>query len=155
MQLDKQDALSGFRDRFVIDNPDLIYLDGNSLGRLPKDTVAHLKDVVENKWGKTLIDGWNAGWFEMPTRLGNRIAELIGAAEEEVVVCDTTSVNLYKLAAAALKFQEGKKALVSDEFNFPTDLYIFQGVIDLFNAGHELKLIRSEDTIIHSGRERS
>ena len=147
MQLDREDKLSGFRDRFVIDNPDLIYLDGNSLGRLPKDTIAHLKDVVENKWGKTLIDGWNAGWFEMPTRLGKRIAQLIGAAEDEVVVCDTTSVNLYKLAAAALKFKEGKKTLVSDEFNFPTDLYIFQGVIDQLNAGHDLKLIRSEDTI--------
>lgn len=147
LQLDREDKLSGFRDRFVIDNPDLIYLDGNSLGRLPKDTIAHLKDVVENKWGKTLIDGWNAGWFEMPTRLGKRIAQLIGAAEDEVVVCDTTSVNLYKLAAAALKFKEGKKTLVSDEFNFPTDLYIFQGVIDQLNAGHDLKLIRSEDTI--------
>jgi kynureninase len=147
LQLDREDPLSSFRDRFVIDNPDLIYLDGNSLGRLPKDTVAHLKDAVENKWGKTLIAGWNAGWFEMPTRLGKGIAQLIGAAEDEVVVCDTTSINLYKLAAAALKFQEGKKILVSDEFNFPTDLYIFQGVIDLLNADHELKLIRSEDTV--------
>lgn len=147
LQLDREDPLSGFRDRFVIDNPDLIYLDGNSLGRLPKDTVAHLKDAVENKWGKTLIAGWNAGWFEMPARLGKGIAQLIGAAEDEVVVCDTTSINLYKLAAAALRFQEGKKILVSDEFNFPTDLYIFQGVIDLLDAGHELKLIRSEDTV--------
>jgi kynureninase len=147
MQLDREDPLADFRDLFVIDDPDLIYLDGNSLGRLPKATVSHLQDQIENIWGRSLIDGWNAGWYEMPSRLGNRIAELIGAEEGEVVVCDTTSMNLYKLAAAALKYQEGKKVLVSDEFNFPTDLYIFQGVIDLLNAGHELKLIRSKDTI--------
>ena len=152
VQLDSQDPLANFRDKFVIDDPDLIYLDGNSLGRLPKDTVAHLQDVIDNKWGKTLIDGWNAGWFEMPTRLGSRIAQLIGAEEDEVVVCDTTSVNLYKMAAAALKFQEGKKVLVSDELNFPTDLYVFQGLIDLLDAGHELKLIRSEDSITISDK---
>lgn len=147
LQLDQEDPLAGFRDLFVIDDPDLIYLDGNSLGRLPKGTFAHLQDLIEDKWGRSLIDGWNAGWYEMPARLGNRIAQLIGAEKDEVVVCDTTSVNLFKLAAAALKFQEDKKILVSDEFNFPTDLYIFQGVIDLLNAGHKLKLIRSEDSI--------
>ena len=147
MKLDKEDPLGSFRDYFVIDDPDLIYLDGNSLGRLPKNTVPHLQDMIENQWGKALIDGWNESWFEMPTRLGGRIAQLIGAEENEVVVCDTTSVNLYKLAAAALKYQEGKKGLISDEFNFPTDLYVFQGVVDTLNAGHELKLIRSEDTI--------
>lgn len=147
LQLDREDPLADFRDRFVIDDPDLIYLDGNSLGRLPKTTRSHLQDIIDNKWGKTLIDGWNASWFEMPTRLGGVIAQLIGAEEDEVVVCDTTSVNLYKLAFAALKYQEGKKALVSDEFNFPTDLYVYQGIIDTLNAGHELRLIRSEDTI--------
>ena len=146
-QLDREDPLAGFRDLFVIDDPDLIYLDGNSLGRLPKDTISHLQDLIEDKWGRSLIEGWNAGWYEMPARLGNRIAQLIGAEKDEVVVCDTTSVNLFKLAVAALKFQEEKRILVSDEFNFPTDLYIFQGVIDLLNAGHELKLIRSEDSI--------
>jgi len=147
LQLDKEDPLGGFRDLFVIDDPDLIYLDGNSLGRLPKATIPHLQETIESKWGKNLIDGWNGGWFELPTRLGTRIAQLIGAEEDEVVVCDTTSVNLYKLAAAALKYQQGKRILVSDEFNFPTDLYVFQGIIDTLKAGHELKLIRSEDTI--------
>lgn len=146
-QYDQQDQLAGFKERFVIDDPDLIYLDGNSLGRLPKDTVGHLQDAVENTWGKTLIDGWNASWFEMPVRLGKVIAHLIGAREDEVVVCDTTSVNLFKLAAAALKFLPDRKVIVSDEFNFPTDLYIYQGIIDLLDDGHKLKLIRSEDTI--------
>jgi kynureninase len=146
-QLDNQDSLASFRDRFIIDDPDLIYLDGNSLGRLPKDTIPHLQDLIEEQWGKGLIEGWNKGWFEMPTRLGSRIAQLIGARDDEVVVCDTTSINLYKLAAAALRYQVGKKVLVSDEFNFPTDLYIYQGVIDFLNREHQLELIPSEDSI--------
>jgi len=146
-QLDNQDPLANFRKRFIIADPNLIYLDGNSLGRLPKDTIPHIQNLVEEQWGKGLIEGWNKGWFEMPTVLGSRIAQLIGAREDEVVVCDTTSVNLFKLAAAALRYQAGKKVLLSDEFNFPTDLYVFQGVIDLLNDGHKLDLIRSEDTI--------
>ncbi len=146
-QLDNQDPLASFRERFIIDDPNLIYLDGNSLGRLPKDTIPHLQNLVEEQWGKGLIEGWNKGWFEMPTVLGSRIAKLIGARDDEVVVCDTTSVNLFKLAAAALRYQAGKKILLSDEFNFPTDLYVFQGVIDLLNDGHKLDLIRSEDSI--------
>jgi kynureninase len=145
--LDQEDTLAGFRDRFVIDDPDLIYLDGNSLGRLPKSTIPHLEKAIREAWGKQLIRGWNQGWYEMPTRLGARFAELLGAQPDEVVVCDTTSVNLFKLAAAALRYQAGRSTLISDELNFPTDLYIFQGVIDMLNAGHQLKLIRSEDSI--------
>jgi kynureninase len=147
LQLDDQDSLAGFRERFVIDDPDLIYLDGNSLGRLPRQTVSHLQDQVENQWGKNLIRGWNEGWFEKPTRLGARLSELIGARPDEVVICDTTSVNLFKLSTAALRYQEGRKAVISDEFNFPTDLYIFQGVIDLLGNQHRLELIRSADSI--------
>lgn len=146
-QLDNQDPLASFRERFIIADPNLIYLDGNSLGRLPKDTIPHLQNLIEEQWGKGLIEGWNKGWFEMPTVLGSRIAKLIGARDDEVVVCDTTSVNLFKLATAALRYQAGKKVLLSDEFNFPTDLYVFQGVIDLLNDGHKLDLIRSEDSI--------
>jgi len=146
-QLDNQDPLASFRERFIIADPNLIYLDGNSLGRLPKDTIPHLQNLVEEQWGKGLIEGWNNGWFEMPTVLGSRIAKLIGARDDEVVVCDTTSVNLFKLVTAALRYQAGKKVLLSDEFNFPTDLYVFQGVIDLLNDGHKLDLIRSEDSI--------
>ncbi len=146
-QLDNQDPLASFRERFIIADPNLIYLDGNSLGRLPKDTIPHLQNLIEEQWGKDLIEGWNKGWFEMPTVLGSRIAKLIGARDDEVVVCDTTSVNLFKLATAALRYQAGKKVLLSDEFNFPTDLYVFQGVIDLLNDRHKLDLIRSEDSI--------
>jgi len=146
-QLDQSDPLAHFRDRFVINDPDLIYLDGNSLGRLPKKTIPHLQDLIEKQWGNDLIQGWNRGWFEKPTELGSKIAKLIGAQPDEVVVCDTTSVNLFKLAAAALRYQAGKTILVSDEFNFPTDLYVFQGVIDMLGAGHQIHLIRSEDSI--------
>lgn len=147
LQLDNEDPLSSFRERFVIDNPDLIYLDGNSLGRLPKETIPHIQDLVKNQWGKNLISGWNEGWYEKPTSLGARLAELIGAQPDEVVVCDTTSVNLFKLSAAALRYQQGKKGVVSDEFNFPTDLYIFQGVIDLLGNHHHLEIIKSENSI--------
>ena len=145
--LDQQDPLASFRDRFVISDPDLIYLDGNSLGRLPMDTMQHIQDVVENQWGKDLINSWNKGWFEKPSIIGSRLAELIGAKPDEVLVCDTTSVNLYKLAAAALLYQKDKTELLSDEFNFPTDLYVFQGVIDILGKGHQLKLIQSANSI--------
>jgi len=146
-QLDKLDPLASYRDRFVIDDPDLIYLDGNSLGRLPADTVHHLQNMVENQWGRSLIKGWNEGWYEKPTSLGARLAELIGAQPDEVVVCDTTSVNLFKLSAAALRYQQGRTEVISDEFNFPTDLYVFQGVINLLGNHHQLQLIASEDSI--------
>ena len=146
-QLDQRDPLAHFRDQFVINDPDLIYLDGNSLGRLPKATISHLQKLIENQWGNDLIEGWNEGWFEKPTQVGSKISQLIGAQPDEVVVCDTTSVNLFKLATSALRYQAGKQILVSDEFNFPTDLYIFQGAIDILNQGHQLNLIRSEDSI--------
>ncbi len=146
-QLDQRDPLAHFRDQFVINDPDLIYLDGNSLGRLPKATISHLQNLIENQWGNDLIEGWNEGWLEKPTQLGSKIARLIGAQPDEVVVCDTTSVNLFKLATSALRYQTGKQVLVSDEFNFPTDLYVFQGAIDILNQGHQINLIRSEDSI--------
>jgi kynureninase len=153
IQLDKQDSLADFRNRFYIADPNLIYLDGNSLGRLPLDTIPHIKEQVENRWGESLIMGWNEDWYEKPRTLGSRLAELIGAQSDEVVVCDTTSVNLFKLAAAALRFQKGKSGVVSDEFNFPTDLYIYQGVIDLLGNQHQLNLIKSMDSITISERD--
>lgn len=147
LQLDNQDTLAGFRERFVIDDPDLIYLDGNSLGRLPQATVPHLQDVVRNQWGKDLVRGWNRGWFEKPGQLGAKLADLIGAEPDEVLVCDTTSLNLFKLTAAALRFRVDRSILLSDEFNFPSDLYVFQGVIELLGNKHRLKLLKSEDSI--------
>src|SRR2546428_7177378 len=101
-ELDRHDELARFRDEFVIDNPELIYLDGNSLGRLPKASVERVREVVEKEWGQQLIRGWNEGWFMAPQRLGAKIAQLIGAEPDEIVVSDSTSVNLFKLVVAVL-----------------------------------------------------
>lgn len=147
LEMDRADALAAFRDEFVIDDPDLIYLDGNSLGRLPKRTVAPLHAAVEQAWGQRLIRGWNEGWIELPQRLGAKIARLIGAQPDEVLVTDSTSVNLFKLAVAALQARPGRPKIVSDVFNFPSDLYIMQGIIDLLGGQHRLALVPSADTI--------
>jgi len=146
-QLDQQDGLASFREDFVIDDEDLIYLDGNSLGRLPKRSVQFMHNAIEDAWGKRLIRVWNDGWIHTPTQLGAKIARLIGAEEDEVLVTDATSINLFKLAIAALQIQPDRDSVVSDVFNFPSDLYILEGVIDLLGRGHHLKLIPSQDSI--------
>src|SRR5262245_31166339 len=104
-QLDSQDPLAFAREQFVITDPDLIYLDGNSLGRMPKAATARAKKIVDKEWGEDLIRGWNKGWWEAPSRVGDKIGQLIGAAPGQVIVSDTTSINLFKLATAALTFQ--------------------------------------------------
>ncbi len=146
-ELDARDELSSFRDEFVIEDPDLIYLDGNSLGRLPKRTIPAIRNVVEKEWGKRLIRGWNDGWVNAPIELGAKIARLIGAKPNEIVVTDATSINLFKLAVAALQARPDRTGILSDVFNFPSDLYILQGVIDLLGRKHHLKLIPSTDKI--------
>jgi kynureninase len=149
-QLDAQDELKSFRDEFVIDDPDLIYLDGNSLGRMPKATATRMRELVEDEWGKGLIRGWNRGWWTAPNRIGEKIARLIGAKPHEVIVSDSTSVNLFKLAVAALRMQIGRTRVVSDVFNFPSDLYILQGALDVLGNRHELVLMPSADTVTMS-----
>jgi kynureninase len=146
-ELDAQDELASFRDAFVIDDPNLIYLDGNSLGRLPKSTVDFMRNAIEREWGGRLIRIWNEGWIDAPSMLGAKIARLVGAQEDEILVTDGTSVNLFKLALAALQAQPKRKVVVSDDFNFPSDLYILQGIIKLLGAGHRLELIPSADGI--------
>ncbi len=146
-ELDHQDPLSGTRDHFIIEDPDLIYLDGNSLGRLPTATPGHLENVIQNEWGQELIGSWNKGWFEKPQTLGARIAALIGARSDEVLVCDTTCINLFKLTVAAMRAKPDRRQIISDELNFPSDLYVFQGAIDLLGKGHTLDLIPSADSI--------
>src|SRR5438046_3789314 len=93
--LDAHDPLSHYRNEFLIDDPHLIYLDGNSLGRMPKRAVARVAEVVEQEWGRRLIRGWGEGWFTAPQRIGAKIAQLIGAQPDEVIVADSTSVNFY------------------------------------------------------------
>ena len=147
-QLDEKDVLSDFRKQFhYAGDTTTIYLDGNSLGRLPLKTKTLIADVVEKQWGTDLIESWNKNWYTKSVELGNKIAQIIGASNGEVIVSDSTSVNLYKLAKAALKFQKGKFQIVSDVFNFPTDLYILQGIIQELGNKHELILAGSKDDI--------
>jgi kynureninase len=146
-QLDAKDELAHFRDEFMIEDPDLIYLDGNSLGRLPKRTVEVMRQTMEMEWGKQLIRAWNEGWINTPTELGAKIARLIGAEPDEILVTEGTSINLFKLAFAVLRAYPSRTRVVSDVLNFPSDLYILQGVIEALGEKHELRLIPSEDGI--------
>ena len=127
-EFDAADPLAPYRDRFTLPEG-VIYLDGNSLGALPKATPEVLRRVVEQEWGEGLIRSWNdAGWFDMAGRVGAKIAPLIGAAPDEVIACDSTSVNLFKLIAAALQMRPGRTVILSEPGNFPTDLYMIAGL---------------------------
>jgi kynureninase len=123
-ELDRADPLAPFRARFVTGDEPRIYADGNSLGRLPRDTVARVGALVRD-WGDRLVSGW-ADWIELPVRVGDLLAQLLGARSGEVLACDSTTVNLYKLAHAALDLRAG--AIVTDAGNFPTDRYVLEGV---------------------------
>jgi kynureninase len=144
---DQLDSLSRFRERFYMPDPDLIYLDGNSLGRLLLKTSDTIAELTHYQWGEKLIESWNEHWYDLPEKLGNLLAPIIGASEGEVVVADSTSVNLYKLAYGALKLHPGRKRIVSDVSNFPTDLYILQGIIAQAGPQHELVLAGTKDGI--------
>jgi len=144
-QRDGEDPLASYREQFVAEDPDLIYLDGNSLGRLPTSVVARMKKAVEEEWGADLIRGWNKGWWDSPSRIGNKIGSLIGAAAGQVLVGDQTSLNLFKLATAALTLQPQRKRIITDTFNFPSDLYILQGIVKLLGNQHEIIRIGAQD----------
>ena len=126
-RLDADDPLARYRERFVIGDPDTIYLDGNSLGRLPLATRDRLREVVEVQWGHDLIHGWDR-WLDLARQVGDLLAPVLGAGPGEVVLSDSTSVNLHKLVNAALDARPGRSVIVTDDDNFPTDLYILQGV---------------------------
>jgi kynureninase len=136
---DAADPLARFLERFELPEG-IIYLDGNSLGALPKAAKDRIAQVVDQEWGHDLIRSWNLhDWITLPSRAGDKIARLIGASAGEVVVADSTSVNLFKLLAAALKLRPGRPVIVSEPENFPTDLYVAQGLGDLV-GGVELRL---------------
>ena len=139
-QLDKNCRLAECRTRFLL--PDgVLYFDGNSLGALPKTTATSIRDLVEAEWGRGLIRGWlDSEWFFLPRTAGDAIAPLIGAAEGEVVVSDSTSVNLFKLAASLLRHGSARRKVVTENGNFPTDTYILEGLIQLLDRDHELIL---------------
>jgi kynureninase len=126
-ELDAADPLASFRGRFIVADPDLVYLDGNSLGRLPRATVDRLGTVAAEEWGRELIRAWDH-WIDEPGRVGDRIAPLVGAGPGEVIVSDSTTVNFYKLALAALEARPGRRVVVTDRDNFPTDRYVLEGL---------------------------
>lgn len=147
--LDARDPLAPFRARFSLP-PGLIYLDGNSLGVLPAATPARLAQVIAEEWGAGLIRSWNStargpGWVDLPQRLGDKLAPLIGAAAGTVRACDSTSVNLFKVLAAALAQRPGRTVIVSEADNFPTDLYIAEGLASLLGQQHVLRLVAADD----------
>jgi kynureninase len=143
--LDAADPLADFRDRFLLPE-NVIYLDGNSLGSLPRDTPRRVADAVETQWGQGLITSWNnARWIDLPTRVGDKIARLIGARAGEVIACDSTSVNLFKVLTATLSLRPGRTVLLSERGNFPTDVYMMQGVEGLTGGAVEARLVAPED----------
>ncbi|HJV95907.1 MAG TPA: kynureninase, partial [Albitalea sp.] len=145
LRLDADDPLSALRDQFALP-ADTIYLDGNSLGMLPRATAARVQQVVADEWGRDLIRSWNsAGWITLPQRVGNKIARLVGAGENELMVADSTSVNLYKVLSAAAKMARDtpqRRVIVSERANFPTDLYIAESVCS--ELGWELALVEAD-----------
>jgi kynureninase len=144
-RLDVEDPLGHFRERFHLPEG-LIYLDGNSLGALPKTAPARLAEVAEREWGEHLIGGWRKdGWMTYPERLGNKIARLIGAQAGEIIAVDTTSLNLFKILAASLALKPTRRTILSDTGNFPTDLYMAQGLIELLGRRHRLKLVEPKE----------
>ncbi|MFN3286930.1 MAG: aminotransferase class V-fold PLP-dependent enzyme, partial [Sphingomonadaceae bacterium] len=141
--LDAACPLAHTRARFRLPEG-VIYLDGNSLGALPAATPARLAQVVEAEWGQDLIASWNrADWIGAPARVGAAIAPLVGAAPDEVIVADSVSVNLFKLLAAALALRPGRRVILSEPGNFPTDLYVAQGLAGLL-PGVELRTVPAE-----------
>jgi kynureninase len=127
--LDSDDDLASYRQRFVLPEADLIYLDGNSLGLLPRDAVETIEDVTRRQWGVRLIRSWNEGWWDLQLRLGDKVAAIVGARAGEVIISDSTSVNLHKLALAAVDAApKGRSKIVTDDLNFPTDVYILEGL---------------------------
>lgn len=151
LALDAEDSLAPLRAQFALP-AGVIYLDGNSLGARPVAALERAQAVIAQEWGDGLIRSWNsAGWRDLPQRLGNRLASLIGAGDDEVVVTDTTSINLFKVLGAALKVQAGRaperKVIVSESSNFPTDLYIAQGLMDLLQQGYSLRLVDTPEAL--------
>jgi kynureninase len=147
--LDQQDPLRSLRDLFQLPEG-VIYLDGNSLGVLPKATPSRVAQAVAQEWGNDLIKSWNtAGWFQMPLKVGNKIARLIGAKDDEVVAADSTSINLFKVLSAALSIAKAdhpaKKIILSERTNFPTDLYIAEALCK--ERGYQLKLVETEELL--------
>lgn len=152
-QLDQQDELAPLRELFALP-AHTIYLDGNSLGAQPKAALEHAQHIITQEWGTDLIQSWNkAGWFHRPLSIGNELAPLIGAEQDEVAVTDSTSVNIFKAVAGALHIQKNqahtaqRRVIVTERSNFPTDIYILEGIKHFLNDGYELRLVDSPEDL--------
>jgi kynureninase len=146
--LDQQDPLSEYREAFNLPK-NTIYFDGNSLGPVPKTTLNHLNNTINEEWGSDLINSWNkADWINLPQTLGNKIAPLLGAKAGEVIVVDSTSINLFKVLTSALRLNENRKKILSESTNFPSDLYILEGLNRISNNQYECVLIEDDDNDI-------
>ena len=145
IKLDTLDPIKKAREEFALPK-DVIYFDGNSLGPLPKNTIKSLDSVIQREWGDGLVRSWNdENWINLPRNLGNQIAPLIGAKEGEVIVVDSTSVNLFKVLSSALMLNKNRKVIVSESGNFPSDLYILEGVNKMFGESYERCLMDEGD----------
>jgi kynureninase len=150
VQMDREDPLAPLRQEFSLPD-DVIYLDGNSLGAMPKASMLRAQQVINQEWGTDLIKSWNkAGWFDLPSRLGNLLAPLIGAKPDEVVVTDSTSINLFKAIAGALQMQAQypeRKIIVTERSNFPTDIYMAEGLTRWLDKGYRLHLVDTPEEL--------
>jgi kynureninase len=145
-ELDKKDPLAHFKSQFVVGDPTMCYLDGNSLGRLPKATITAINDFMTKEWGPEVVTGWSH-WVDEAQPTGDLLGEAaLGAAAGQVLVCDTTSVNFYQLCLAAINARPGRKTIITDAANFPTDRYILDGIAEQF--GLNLVIIDNEDPAI-------
>ncbi len=146
LELDRKDPLAHFKSQFVIGDPDMCYLDGNSLGRLPKATITAINDFMSKEWGPEVVTGWSH-WVDEAQPTGDLLGEAaLGAAAGQVLVCDTTSVNFYQLCLAAIQARPGRKTIITDAANFPTDRYILDGIAKQF--GLNLVIIQNEDPAV-------
>ena len=146
LALDAQDGLAHYKSQFLVTDPSMCYLDGNSLGRIPKATIERINAFMVDEWGAKVVDGW-ADWIDEAARTGDLIGKsALGAASGQTLACDTTSVNFYQLCSAALKARPGRKKIITDLANFPTDRYILQGLAR--DHGCELIMIDNESSEI-------
>lgn len=145
LALDREDELASFRDKMFMPEADLVYMDGNSLGRLPKAAMERIEQVVKDEWGEKLIRSWGINWFQAPMQVGEKIARLVGAAGGQVAVSDSTTINLYKLAMSALMLKPERKKIITDSLNFPSDLYMLQGCSHVLGGKHQIKMLEPSD----------
>jgi kynureninase len=146
-KLDRADPLAPFRDEFFLPEG-TVYLNGNSLGAMPKAAPERARRVIEKEWAEGLIGSMNsAGWFELPSTLGRKVAPLIGAKPDEVVLTDATGINLYKVVAAALELQPDRRVIVMEGSNFPTNNYMVQGLVDQLDKGHTIRFAEADEIV--------